>query len=74
MSSDEPISKIAERIIKSIINMAKITIDGYENVKEIGFITLTNDDIVRHKVIKQIIMCYQKDGYYKHVQSNRDPY
>jgi len=48
--------------------------DILKNVKEIGFITLTNDDIVRHKVVKEIIMCYQKDNYRQHVQSNKDPY
>ena len=48
--------------------------DILKDIKQIGFITLTEDDIVRHKVIKQIIMCYQKDNYSQHVQSNKDPY
>jgi phosphate starvation-inducible protein PhoH and related proteins len=33
-----------------------------QGVKEIGFITLGDDDIMRHKVIKEIIIRYEKDS------------
>lgn len=33
-----------------------------KGVKEIGFITLGEDDIMRHKVIKEIIIRYEKDA------------
>jgi len=43
------------------------------DVKGIGFITLTENDIVRHRLIKDIIIRYEKDTFRSSVQSNRDP-
>lgn len=47
-------------------------------IKEIGFVTLTEEDIVRHGVIKKIIVRYERDAfksgkYRGNVISNRDP-
>lgn len=42
-----------------------------KNVKGIGFVHLTDNDIVRHKLVKDIIKCYEKeDNYNNHSYSN----
>ena len=33
-----------------------------KDVKEIGFVELTSDDVVRHPLVQKIIECYEKAG------------
>ena len=41
-----------------------------QNVEGIGFVTMDETDIVRHKFVKDIIMCYEKESAAKYNETN----
>ena len=58
-----------DRRVKSGFKQAQSIL---KNIKGIGFVNLTIDDIVRHKLIKDIICRYEKESYKDYVTTNRD--